>query len=260
MENFKPDEVTVTVALSACADLGELETREWIQACVRHQKGLYTDLCLRNSLINVYAKCGDVRAARRLFDSLQEKDVTTWMSMIAGHALHEQANEALNLFTEMKEARKYSKSSMIVPNDVTFLGVLMSCSHASLVEQGKHHFRSMMEDYGLKPRDPYFGCMVDLLCRANLVKEAFDFVSKMPICTNPVVWRTLLSACGIDGNVELGTQISSIEVSGSGISEFVATDDDHPLRSEIYKVLESLVVCMKGSYGYSLKISCLEDC
>ncbi|KAM6593896.1 hypothetical protein CsatA_001599 [Cannabis sativa] len=202
MENLKPDEVTVTVALSACADLGALETREWIHAYVCHQKGLYTDLCLRNALINMYAKCGDVKAAR-----LQEKDVTTWTSMIAGHALHGQANEALDLFTKMKEARKYSKSSMIVPNDVTFLRVLMSCSHASLVEQGKHHFRSMMEDYGLKPRDPHFGCMVDLLCRAKLVKEAFDFVSKMPICTNSVVWRTLLSACGIDGNVELGTQI-----------------------------------------------------
>lgn len=305
MDNLEPDEVTVTVVLSACADLGALETGEWIHAYVRRKKGLNTGLCLKNALINMYAKCGDIEAARRLFNSLKKKDVTTWTSMIVGHALHGQAEEALKLFAEMKDERKSIKSSLIVPNDVTFLGVLMSCSHAGLVEEGKQHFRSMIEDYDLKPRDPHFGCMVDLFCRAGLVEEAYDIMSKMPVQTNSVVWRTLLSACGLNGNVELGTQVrqklmelepnyvgdnvalsniyaakgmwekkmsvrdqikqrrapgcSSIEVKGSGISEFVAADDDHPLRSEIYKVLKSLVVSMKDTYGYFPEISCLED-
>lgn len=305
MGNLDPDEVTITVALSACADLGALETGEWIHAYVRRIKGLNKDLCLKNALINMYAKCGDVKAARSLFESLRKKDVTTWTSMIVGHALHGQAEEALKLFAEMKEATKSIKTSMIIPNDVTFLGVLMSCSHAGLIEEGKQHFRSMIEDYGLKPRDPHFGCMVDLFCRAGLVEEAYNFMSNMPVRKNPVVWRTLLSACGLNGNVELGTKVrqkllelepthvgdsvalsniyaakgmwdkkmsvrdqikqrrapgcSSIELKGSGISEFVAGDNNHPLRSEIYEVLRSLGVSMKDTYGYSSEISCLKD-
>ncbi|KAI9126525.1 hypothetical protein K1719_002121 [Acacia pycnantha] len=54
-------------------------------------QGLNRDLTLNNALINMYAKCGDISAARRLFDSTRNKDVTTWTSMIVGHALHGQA-------------------------------------------------------------------------------------------------------------------------------------------------------------------------
>ncbi|PON68942.1 Tetratricopeptide-like helical domain containing protein [Parasponia andersonii] len=305
MDNLEPDEVTVTVALSACTDLGALETGEWIHAYVRSKTGFSKDLSLKNALINMYAKCGDVKAARRLFDSLRKKDVTTWTSMIVGHALHGQGEEALKLFEEMKETSKSIRSPLINPNDVTFLGVLMSCSHTGLVEEGKQHFRSMIKDYDLKPREPHFGCMVDLYCRAGLIEEAYDFVSKMPVRMNSVVWRTLLSACALNGNVELGTQVrqklmelepthvgdsvalsniyaakgmwdmkmsvrgqikqrrapgcSSIEVRGSGIGQFVAADDDHPLRSEIYEVLKSLVVSMKDAYGYSTVTLFLEE-
>ncbi|EXB38563.1 hypothetical protein L484_008591 [Morus notabilis] len=286
MNNVQPDQITVTVALSACADLGALDVGEWIHASIRREKGLNVDLCLKNALINMYAKCGDIEVARRLFDSLRRKDVTTWTSMIVGHALHGQAEEALNLFAKMKETRESPKkkkkkndgcnggASSIVPNDVTFIGVLMSCSHAGMVEEGKRQFRSMVEDYGLKPKDSHYGCMVDLFCRAGMLEEAYDFISKMPVRANAVVWRTLLGACSLNGSVELGSKVrqkllelepahvgdsvvlsniyaaegmwerkmtvrdqmtkqrrspgcSSIEV-GSGISEFVASDDNHP--------------------------------
>ncbi|KAJ7942665.1 Pentatricopeptide repeat [Quillaja saponaria] len=139
MDNVEPDQVTVTVALSACADIGALEKAEWIHAYVRRKQGLNMDLCLKNALINMYAKCGDIITARRLFDSIRTKDVTTWTSMIVGHALHGQAEEALKIFYEMKDLKQnpgvnkgnnISSSSPVLPNDVTFVGVQMACSHA----------------------------------------------------------------------------------------------------------------------------------
>ncbi|KAF3437627.1 hypothetical protein FNV43_RR20383 [Rhamnella rubrinervis] len=218
MDNLEPDQVTVTVALSACADLGALEMGEWIHTYIRRRDGLNADLSLKNALINMYAKCGDIGAARGLFDTLQEKDVTTWTSMIVGHALHGQAEEALKLFSEMNETRKYPMknkrknndygASSIVPNDVTFIGVLMACSHGGLVEEGQRQFRSMTDEYGIKPRDSHFGCMVDLFCRAGLLEEAHDLILKTPVVQeNPVMWRTLLGACSLNGNVELGAQV-----------------------------------------------------
>ncbi|KAI3914721.1 hypothetical protein MKW98_001957, partial [Papaver atlanticum] len=56
METVEPDQVTVTVALSACADLGALEMGEWIRTYVRGQ-GFDVDLSFNNALINIYAKC-----------------------------------------------------------------------------------------------------------------------------------------------------------------------------------------------------------
>lgn len=298
MNSVEPDQVTVTVALSACADTGALEMGEWIHAFVRRKQGLNRDLCLNNALINMYAKCGDIVTARRLFDSTGNKDVTTWTSMIVGHALHGQAHEALQLFSEMntrKDKKNWNSCShLITPNDVTFIGVLMACSHAGLVEEGKCHFRSMIEDCGIQPREPHFGCMVDLFCRAGHLRDAYDFIMDMPGPPNAVIWRTLLGACNLHGELELGAEVrhkllkldpdyagdsvamsniyankgmwnkkmivrnqikqsrapgcSSIEVA-SGVSEFVTADDNHPLKIEIYDVLEHLIRSMKA-YGY----------
>lgn len=215
MNNVEPDQVTMTVTLSACADTGALEMGEWIHhAFVRRSKhGLNTDLCLSNALINMYAKCGDIVTARKLFDSTRNKDVTTWTSMIVGHALHGQAHEALQLFSEMNTRRRDKKKRssccafVIAPNDVTFIGVLMACSHAGLVEEGKCHFRSMTVDYGIQPREPHFGCMVDLLCRGGHLRDAYDFIMEMPMPPNAVIWRTLLGACSLHGELELATEV-----------------------------------------------------
>jgi len=199
MNNVEPDGIVLTTALSACADTGGLEMGEWIHDFVRRKQGMKVDLCLNNALINMYAKCGDIVNARKLFDNTRNKDVTTWTSMIVGHAVHGQAHEALQLFSEMK--------FIVSPNDVTFIGVLMACSHAGLVEEGKRHFRSMTEDYGIEPREPHFGCMVDLLCRSGHLREAYDFIMEMSVPPNAVMWRTLLGACSLHGDLELATEV-----------------------------------------------------
>ncbi|PQP93140.1 putative pentatricopeptide repeat-containing protein [Prunus yedoensis var. nudiflora] len=96
MQNVEPDQVMLTVALSACTDLGALEMGEWITAYVRRKYGFDTDLSLNNALVNMYAKCGDIGTARRLFDSLQEKDVMTWTSMIVGMRYMDKQKKRLN--------------------------------------------------------------------------------------------------------------------------------------------------------------------
>ncbi|XP_058082933.1 putative pentatricopeptide repeat-containing protein At1g74400 [Magnolia sinica] len=317
MENVEPDGVTITIALSACADLGALDMGEWIHGYIGRKEGFKADLYLKNALINMYAKCGDIKTARRLFDKANQRDVMTWTSMIVGHAVHGQAAEALKLFAEMKDKanaiennknndyHRYNDGMVdfVIPNEVTFIGVLMACSHGGLVEEGLQHLESMSKDYHLKPRICHYGCMVDLFCRAGLVKEAYTFTRNMPMRPNAVVWRTLLSACSLRGNVELGAHIkrrllelepdfagdcvtisnmyataglwleksiarkqikrrrdpgcSSIEVE-SRVHEFVAADRKHPLKREIYSVLEGLVRNLRAS-GYAPNSSNLAD-
>lgn len=209
MTNLEPDQVTLTIALTACADLGALSMGEWIHSYICRENVLRDDLCLRNALVNMYVKCGDIEAAQTLFYSSSQKDVFTWTSMIVGHALHGQSLEALDLFAKMKQANRNIQGCMhlVVPNDVTFLGVLMACTHAGMVEEAKQQFKSMVQDYELRPRLPHLGCMVDLLCRAGLLEEAHDFISQMEVQPNAVVWRTLLGACSLHDNIEAGSTV-----------------------------------------------------
>ncbi|XP_068637026.1 putative pentatricopeptide repeat-containing protein At1g74400 [Aristolochia californica] len=199
MENVVPDLVTVTIAISACADSGALEVGEWIHAFINRSKGFKIDLSLSNALIDMYAKCGDIKASRQLFDGLITKDITTWTSMIVGHAIHGQAEEALKLFAKLEESNPRT-----IPNGVTFIGVLMACSHAGLVEQGLQHLDRMNKKYGLRPCISHYGCIVDLFCRAGLLEEALAFIRQMPIQPSAVIWRTLLAASSQHVNIELG--------------------------------------------------------
>lgn len=278
-----PDIVTLTVALSACADLGALDAGEWIHTYIRKQ-GLGEDLILTNALINMYCKCGDIDTARELFEIARQRDVTTWTSIISGYALHGRAREALELFDEMR-------SRECRPNSVTFVGVLTACSHAGLVEEGKRQWENMTRCYSVKPNMAHYGCMVDLLCRAGQLEEAYGFIQVMPVQANAVIWRTLLGACSLKGNVSIGNHArkkllelepecvedkvsmsntyakagmweekegirrrkgrrapgcSLIEV-GTTVHEFVAGDRRQVKAKEIQQVLEAMVHCSKDA-------------
>ena len=85
--------------------------------------------------------------------------------------------------------------SGLKPDRIAFMGVLVACSHGGLVEEGRRVFSSMWSEYGIEPALEHYGCMVDLLGRAGMVLEAFDFVEGMRVRPNSVIWRTLLGAC-----------------------------------------------------------------
>ncbi|KAJ8775328.1 hypothetical protein K2173_020332 [Erythroxylum novogranatense] len=187
---FEPDETTMVIMLSLCAEMGNLSLGRWIHS--RMVEGGMTLNCqLGTALVDMYAKSGAVDYARRVFDIMDEKNVWTWSAMILGLAQHGFANEGLELFSRMM------RNSPIRPNYVTFLGVLCACSHAGLVDDGFRYFHEMEHKHGIKPVMIHYGAMVDILGRAGRLKEAYNFIVNLPIKPDPVVWRTLLSACSI---------------------------------------------------------------
>jgi hypothetical protein len=89
------------------------------------------------------------------------------------------------------------------PDGITIVGVILACTHGGLVNEGKRLFNSMLADFGLHPRIEHYGCMVDLLGRAGLLKEADTLIASMPVEPDAVIWGALLGACSFHGNVEL---------------------------------------------------------
>ncbi|KAL3755839.1 hypothetical protein ACJRO7_002825 [Eucalyptus globulus] len=193
--NVKPDEVTVASVLSACAHLGLLDIGKAVHNYII-EHGMKIDTYVGNSLIDMYCKCGSVQKALELFKRMKEKDAVSWTSVISGLAVNGFANSALELFSGMLSER-------IKPTHGTFVGVLLACAHAGLVENGLAFFKSMEDVHGLTPEMKHYGCVVDLLSRSGNVDRAYEFITKMPISPDVVVWRILLSACKLHGNVVL---------------------------------------------------------
>lgn len=197
---FRPNPVTVTSILSACAQLGTLSLGKWVHGLIKSEN-LESNIYVSTALIDMYAKCGSIAEAQRLFDLVKDKNVVTWNAMIFGYGLHGHGNEAVKLFNEMLH-------SGVSPTGVTFLSVLYACSHAGLVREGNDIFHSMVHDYGVQPLPEHYACMVDILGRAGQLNEALKFIEKMPVEPGPAIWGTLLGACMIHKDTNLARVVS----------------------------------------------------
>ncbi|CAF1986248.1 BnaC07g16710D [Brassica napus] len=201
--NVPPDKVSLASALSACAQLGALEQGRWIHSYADKER-ISIDSVLACALIDMYAKCGDMEEALRVFKNRKKaKSVQVWTALISGYAYHGLGGEAMNTFTEMQKVG-------VKPNAITLTAVLTACSYTGLVEQGKSVFYTMERDHNVKPTIEHYGCVVDLLGRAGLLDEANRLVQKMPMKANAVIWGSLLKACQIHKNIELGERIGEM--------------------------------------------------
>jgi pentatricopeptide repeat protein len=195
-EGTKPDEFTLASVLSVCATLAVLEQGKFVHAYII-KSGFERNVAVVNALLTMYAKCGSIADAHRVFEKISERNVVSWTAMIAGYSQHGNGKKALEIFRKMQ-------SVGVKPNYITFVAVLSACSNEGLVGESWHFFHCMTRDYGIKPGVEHYACMVDLLGRAGLLHEAEDFIKRMPVEPSALVWRNLLGACRIHGNVEMG--------------------------------------------------------
>ncbi|KAA8537367.1 hypothetical protein F0562_026946 [Nyssa sinensis] len=201
LQNIQPDSFTMVSVIPALAELSVLRQAKWIHGLVI-RTCLDKNVFVMTALVDMYAKCGAVHTARMLFDMLDERHVTTWNAMIDGYGTHGFGKAAVELFIEMRKGS-------VKPNDVTFLCIISACSHSGFVEEGRHYFSIMKEDYGLEPSMDHYGAMVDLLGRAGRLDEARDFIQGMPIEPGINVLGAMLGACKIHKNVELGEKAAN---------------------------------------------------
>lgn len=195
-QNIKPDSFTMVSVMPALAELSVTRQAKWMHGLVI-RTCLDKNAFVMTAIVDMYAKCGAIHIARKLFDMMEERHVTTWNAMIDGYGTHGLGKAAVELFYDMQKGT-------VKPNDITFLCVISACSHSGLVEEGLGFFSSMKEDYGLVPSMDHYGAMVDLLGRAGKLNEAWDFIQKMPIEPGITVFGAMLGACKIHKNVELG--------------------------------------------------------
>ncbi|XP_031380814.1 pentatricopeptide repeat-containing protein At4g21065-like [Punica granatum] len=193
-EGFKVNDATVVSVLRACAESGSLSTGKRAHAIAR-ERDFASRTNVRTALIDMYSKCGSLDDARSVFGETEDKDVFHWTAMMLGLASHGMCREALNLFDEMRRLR-------IGPDERTMTAVLSACRNAGWVDKGLMYFRNMRKKYGVQPTIQHHGCIVDMLARAGRLGEAEDFIWKMPIEPDAVMWRTLIWACKVHGDCQ----------------------------------------------------------
>ncbi|KAJ3695772.1 hypothetical protein LUZ60_001149 [Juncus effusus] len=290
MEGVKPNYVSLVSVLPAISRLGLLELGKWVHLYATKSK-INFDEILSSAIIDMYSKCGNIEKAIQFFEELKNKNCPiTWAALITGLALHGHAEKAFHYFAMMENFG-------VVPTDVAFIGLLNACSHTGLVDQGQLYFDRMVNEYKIMPRIEHYTCMVDMLGRAGFISEAENFVNLMPVEPDDVIYKSLLSACKIHGEIGVAERVANkllelaptdggcyvllsniyaslgdwdsvskirlimkrldirkepgcswITMNGK-THEFLAEDNSHPKRKEIYKMLHEISKRLKDE-GY----------
>ncbi|KAK3421100.1 hypothetical protein EUGRSUZ_G01793 [Eucalyptus grandis] len=249
-EPLEPDAITIASVLPAFAEVALLREGRPIHAYAL-KLGLGSNIYISNSIIYMYAKCGDLGTAQQIFDKTLIKDVVSWNVIIMAYAIHGCGGKSIALFKEMK---KYG----VEPNASTFFSLLMSCSISGLVDEGWGYFNQMRRSYNIDPGIEHYGCVLDLIGRTGNLDRAREFVAQMPLVPNARIWGSLLTASRKHGNIEMAEyaakHILSLEHDNTGCCILLSNMYADAGRWEDFDGIKSIMKKegIKKTVGYSM--------
>ncbi|KAJ7555628.1 hypothetical protein O6H91_05G047200 [Diphasiastrum complanatum] len=149
------------------------------------QRRLDSKIFLGNTLVNMYAKCGSVLDARKVFDSMPEHNVFSWTNIISAYANHGQGEEAINLFQQMRQTG-------ILPNVVTFVVVLKACAGIPALEQGKQLHMDIIKS-GFESDTTVRNTLVDMYAKCGCMEDALQVFNSMRDERDVVSWTAMIA-------------------------------------------------------------------
>ncbi|CAN8253647.1 unnamed protein product [Cochlearia groenlandica] len=230
------DDIVVSMALKACTEIQDLDNGKKIHSHVVKVPSF--DNIVLSGLLDMYAKCGEIDSARKVFDSISFRNVVCWSSMMYGYVKNDMYEKGLSLFNAM---RKDSVSG----NEYTYGTLVTACTKLGALHQGKW-FHCCLIKSGIKLSsclvtsllDMYVKCgdisnarrifdehsHVDLVMWTAMIvgythngsaHEALSLFQKMKqvgMKPNCVTIASVLSGCGLIENLELGRSVHSLSV------------------------------------------------
>ncbi|KAJ4733268.1 Pentatricopeptide repeat-containing protein [Rhynchospora pubera] len=186
----RPNKTTIFCTLSACGHMGMLRLGKQMHGlwliepilALIHMLSMHWWTCTENA-----------GALQRHIGFLRTYQIRVYLlgnSLINCFALQGHSEIAVSTFDRMQE-------SGVVPDEITFVGLLNACTHGGFVNQGLSYFYNMTLEYGIEPSIEHYGCVIDLLSRAGRFIEAIDIINNMKIKPDEVIWGSILNGCRI---------------------------------------------------------------
>ncbi|ESQ32995.1 hypothetical protein EUTSA_v10005367mg, partial [Eutrema salsugineum] len=234
MRNHGYDNIVLSIALKACTEMQDLDNGKKIHCQL--VKVPVRDSIVLTGLLDMYAKCGEIKSSYRVFDCIPLRNVVCWTSMIAGYVKNDLHEQGLDLFNLMRE-------NSVSGNEVTYGTLVTACTKLGALHQGKW-FHSCLIKSGIELSsclvtsllDMYVKCgdisnarrvfnehsHVDLVMwtamivgythngRANEALSLFQKMKGVGIKPNCVTIASVLSGCG--GNPELGKSVHGLSI------------------------------------------------
>ncbi|PHT50729.1 putative pentatricopeptide repeat-containing protein [Capsicum baccatum] len=191
-EVIRPDDHILPCVTKACGILCDYRIGESVH-CLALKIGFEGDVYVGSSLVDMYAKCGKIEIARKVFDDMPDRNVVSWSGMIYGYAQMGEDEEALRLF-------KVALGEGLDVNDFTFSSVIRVCGNSTLLELGKQiHGLCLKTSYD---SSSFIGsALLSLYSKCGLVENAYRVFDAVPV-RNLGMWNAMLIACAQHGHTK----------------------------------------------------------
>ncbi|XP_030947287.1 pentatricopeptide repeat-containing protein At4g14850-like [Quercus lobata] len=153
------------------------------------------DLFVMTFLINVYAKCGSMENAQKVFDNLLRRNVVSWTTLMTGYVQNSQPEIAIQIFQEMLEAGAY-------PTNYTLGTALNACSSLYSVMLGKQ-FHAYIIKYQIDFDTSVGNALCSFYSKLGNLESAIKAFQRIRE-KNVISWTAVISACGDNGEAARG--------------------------------------------------------
>eukprot|EP01018_Ginkgo_biloba_P013192 Gb_32452 [translate_table: standard] len=223
LARVNPDTKTFACILPACANLAALEQGMEIHDEI-NKKGFQSDVFVQSALVDMYAKCGNIKKARDLFDKMPQRVSVSWNTMITGYAQNGRVDEALKLFWEMPSPDVVTWNAIIAgctqngqgekslkifqqmqlagvkADSKTFASVLPACTNLAAPGQGMEIHEQIIRS-GFQS-DPFVeSALVDMYAKCGCIEKARSIFNKMHQ-RNTVSWTAMVTGYAQNGSVD----------------------------------------------------------
>ncbi|KAJ7558889.1 hypothetical protein O6H91_04G060700 [Diphasiastrum complanatum] len=154
------------------------------------QSGIDSNIFLANALVHMYAKCGSVLDAHKVFRNMPQHNVYSWTAIISAYANSGQGEEAMNLFQQMQQTG-------LAPDKVLFVVVLKACARLAALEQGKQLHSDIIKR-GFQSDVIVGNTLVDMYAKCGCTEDARELFNNMSE-RDVVSWTAIIGGYAQNG-------------------------------------------------------------
>ncbi|PSS16030.1 Pentatricopeptide repeat-containing protein [Actinidia chinensis var. chinensis] len=206
----KPDNFTYPFVQKACGDLGIVEIGRRVH-CEVVVCGFESDVYVGNSLLAMYSKFGKMDMAKKVFDRMPERDLTSWNTMISGSVKNGDPREAFLVFGMMGKAG-------LVADSATLLGLLSAVADLAALEMGRAIHAYVVHNNLARFNSFLINSLIEMYCSCNSMVAARRFFEG-ETKKDTVSWNSLIS--GYSKNTD---SLESLRLFCQMVSEGVRPD------------------------------------
>ncbi|KAK6921468.1 Pentatricopeptide repeat [Dillenia turbinata] len=220
-----PDHLTYPFLAKASSRLSSIQLGKFFHAHII-RTGFLFDRFVQNSFVHMYASCGDIVCAKKMFDEISRKNLVSWNSILDGYAKCGDLNSARQVFASMLERDVVSWSSFIdgcvkageheealdvfdkmlvegpVANEVTMVSILCACTHLGALARGRKMHRLLI-DNGLPLTLVLCTSLVDMYAKCGAIEEALCVFRGVPTeKTDVLIWNAIIGGLATHGLVK----------------------------------------------------------